>query len=75
MSNTTSTGTTITIEDGPGELRLVICDNPSAPADMRHCEVGRVVDGGFQPASFADWGLRPEALRIIADLIEDEAKR
>jgi len=74
LSATTSTGTTITVEDRPAG-RAVICDNPAAPQDMRHNEVGRVVGGGFQPAPFAAFGLTPEALRIIADLCEQEASR
>ena len=70
---TTSTGTTIRLEQrretDPQSL-VVILDNPAAPDDMRDNEVGRVIDGGYQPAMFAPWALRPEVLRGIADLID-----
>lgn len=65
----TSTGTTVTVEERHGDS-VVICDNPGAPDDMRHCEVGRIIDGSFQPASFCEFGLRPEVLRIVAGLVE-----
>lgn len=68
--HTTRTGTTISLAPQAGGYQIVVLDNPAAPPDMRHCEGGRVVDGGFQPAPFAAWALTPEALRIIADLIE-----
>jgi len=70
---TTSTGTTVRIEErrDPHSI-LVIADNPDAPADMRDRELGRVIKGGFQPAPFAPWGLSPETLRAIADLIEKQ---
>lgn len=71
MSHTTSTGTTVTVEDRPAG-RVVVCDNPAAPDDMRHNEVGRIIAGGFQPAPFASWALSPEVLRIVADLAEQE---
>jgi len=70
MSITTSSGTTILL-DTQGEDIVVIFENPSAPPDMRHAEAGRLVDGGFQPAPFAPWGLRPETLRALADLIDE----
>lgn len=69
MSITTSTGTTISTapsEHGP----LIILDHPDAPNDMRLREVGRIVDGGFQPEPFAIWTVSPETLRGIADLID-----
>lgn len=71
-SITTSTGTTITLTD-LDDMTLVHLDHPSAPADMRNMEAGRILDGGFQPAPFADWALTPVTLRAIADLIEAES--
>lgn len=72
-SITTSTGTTITLTDCD-DMTLVLLDAPDAPADMRNLEAGRLVDGGFQPAPFAAWGLVPATLRAIADLIEAESR-
>lgn len=68
---TTSTGTNVwvTTREATGD-RIVVLDNPAAPDDMRMCEAGRVIGGGFQPAPFAAFGLMPECLRAIADLIE-----
>lgn len=68
---TTSTGTNvwITTREATGDS-IVVLDNPAAPDDMRCTEAGRVLDGGFQPAPFAAFGLTPETLRVIADLIE-----
>lgn len=66
VSITTSTGSTVTLND----VGRVVLDHPDAPDDMRHQEAGRVIDGGFQPAPFAEWALRPEMLRALADLIE-----
>ncbi|MFE2994149.1 hypothetical protein ACFXG4_03945 [Nocardia sp. NPDC059246] len=66
---TTASGSTVTLTDRDGDL-IVLLDHPDAPADMRPTEAGRVIDGGFQPAPFAAWGLRPSGLRAIADLIE-----
>lgn len=80
MSITTSTGTVVTAErvlDGSGSLLhlAVICDHPDAPDAMRHHEVGRIIFGGFQPAVIAAFGLIPETLRAIADLIDAEDAR
>lgn len=75
MTITTSTGTIVSLKpsnDGPQPILAVVLDNPAAPSDMRGVEVGRVVDGGYQPAMFAPWALRPEVLRAIADLIDQE---
>jgi len=66
---TTPHGTTVRIEQHPTGA-LVILDHPAAPADMRNHEAGRIIGGGFQPAPFAEFGLRPDVLRAIADLIE-----
>lgn len=79
--STTSTGTTITVEDAHGD-RVVICDNPASPEDMRRREVGRITTAagppgglGFQSSMLSVWALTPEALRIIADLVDAEATR
>lgn len=70
MSITTSTGTTVTTEERHGDT-VVILDNPEAPADMRNAEVGRITDGGFQPAMFGPWvALTAETLRAIAQAID-----
>lgn len=67
---TISTGSIVSLaEDAFGDTMLLL-DHPNAPADMRPTEAGRVIDGGFQPAPFANWALTPEGLRAIADLIE-----
>lgn len=69
---TTSTGSTVTIqhsERGP----VVLLDHPDAPADLRHAEAGRIVECTFQPVAFCPFGLRPETLRAIADLIDELA--
>lgn len=73
LKTTTSTGTNIWIatRESTGD-RIVVLENPCAPSDMQMTEAGRVIDGGFQPAPFAAWGLSPEALRAIADVIEAE---
>ncbi|WP_280381025.1 hypothetical protein [Nocardia wallacei] len=68
---TTDTGTVITLNGLDGTVYL---DHPEAPADMRGLEAGRIIDGGFQPAPFAAWGLVPETLRALADLIEAEER-
>ena len=70
---TTSTGTNVwvTTREVTGD-RIVVLDNPAAPEDMRMCEAGRLIDGGFQPAPFAAWALTVEVLRAVADLIEEE---
>lgn len=72
MEITTDTGTTVRLEDVHGH-RSVICDNPNAPDEFRHREVGRVIEGGFQAAPFSTFGMRPGVLRAIATLIESEA--
>jgi len=69
-TTTLSTGGTVTYASGQGGIALIILDHPDAPADMRNLEVGRVVEGGFQPAPFLAAGMRPETLRAIADLID-----
>jgi hypothetical protein len=66
---TTDTGTTITLTDR-GDDTVVLLNNPSAAPDAPDLEAGRIIQGAFQPAPFAAWGLTPPALRAIADLIE-----
>lgn len=69
-TTTTSTGTTVTLAQR-GDDTVGVLDHPGVPAEMRNNEVGRVIDGGFQPAMFAPWALMPPTLRAIADLIEE----
>lgn len=66
---TTSTGTTVTLAERLGDT-VILLDHPNAPAHMRNTEAGRIIDGSFQPAIFAAWSMQPEALRAIADLID-----
>lgn len=72
---TLSNGTTVDVKQVDGD-QVVILDNPQAPDNMRNVEAGRIVDfggaSGFQPAPFALYALRPEALRVIAGLVEGE---
>lgn len=72
MSITTSTGTTVSLEQD-GENTLVILAAPDAPEDMRRIEAGRLVynNAGFQPAFFFPGALSVEVLRAIATLIEN----
>lgn len=63
---TLSTGTTIEIDPDDGRVWL---GNPGAPAGLRRVEWGRVVGPGFQSPGL-EFGLRPEALRALADLID-----
>ena len=67
---TTSTGTTVQIDPSPVGP-LVILRNPNAPEAMREYMAGRLIDGGFQPAPFSECSLSPEALRLLADVIEE----
>ncbi|WP_152185115.1 hypothetical protein [Segeticoccus rhizosphaerae] len=70
---TTSAGTNVwvTTREATGD-RIVVLDNPAAPDDMRMCEAGRVIDGGFQPAPFAAFALSPEVLLAIANILDQE---
>ena len=66
---TTKNGTTVALRPsshGP----LVILDSSAAPDDMRHTEAGRIWEGTFQPTMFAMFGMSPDVLRAVADLIE-----
>lgn len=67
---TTSTGTTVTLTQRDGDT-VVLLAHSGAVAELRHTEAGRVIDGAFQPAPFAPWGLTPPTLRALADLIEN----
>lgn len=71
MNTTTSTGTTVTVENHHRD-RVIILTNPAAPYDLRRVEAGRLIGGGFQPAPFAPFGLTTETMRIIADVIDRE---
>jgi hypothetical protein len=81
-SITTSGGTTISLRDEPLNAaqkilgyeagKLVIFSHPDAPEGMREIEVGRIIRGFFQPASYADWGMSPETLRALADFVEQQ---
>ncbi|MFD6356771.1 hypothetical protein [Nocardia tengchongensis] len=66
---TTITGTTVTLADRDGGT-VVLLDDPASPPDMRATDAGQIIGGGFQPAPFAAWALRPGTLRAIAELIE-----
>lgn len=74
---TTSTGTTVRLLDSE-QGKLLIADHPSAPPDLRHKEIGRITqfDGmlGFQPVARSEWILTAELLRVIADLVDQEAE-
>lgn len=71
MSRTTSRGTTVTVEDRHGD-RVVMMSNPARPGEV---EAGRIVDvdgvKGFKPSAIMPGALSSEALRIIADLVEE----
>lgn len=70
---TTSDGTNVWITTRQASRdRILVLENPAAPKEIQIVEAGRIVRGGFQPASFASWAMRPEALRAVADLIEAE---
>lgn len=68
-SITTSTGTTVSVEEHDGE-KVVILTNPDAPEDLRRSEAGRLVIGGYQAPLFMPYALSPETLRAIAELAE-----
>lgn len=73
ISTTTGTDVWVTTRKSTGD-RVVVLDHPQAPEDMRMCEAGRVIDGAFQPAPFAAFGLRAAVLRAIADLVDQETR-
>lgn len=74
MKITVSTGATVRIEATEHEAKAVILDHPELPEEHRNAEVGRVIEFegrlGFQPAPFSAYGLSPEVLRAIAQIIE-----
>lgn len=80
MQRTISTGSTITVSEPRFDGNVLIhADHPDAPADMRNVELGRIAEQpgrgyGFQPAPFSAALLSPEALRTIADMIEEWTK-
>lgn len=70
-------GTTIRIETVPGRdnltSRIVVIDNPNAPADVRNTELGRLVaPGTIQFAPFLYVGLGPDSLRALTTLMEKD---
>ena len=73
VSRVTGSGTTIwvTTRQVTGD-RVVVLENPHAPEGMRHLEAGRIIDHGFQPSPEADFALTADALRIIADLMDQD---
>lgn len=72
LTRTTSMGGTVTLVQV--DHLLVMLDHPDAPPSLRNVEAGRVIEGAFQPASFFPAAMRPEVLRLIADLIEEVAQ-
>lgn len=66
---TTEHGTTVSLDKEHGET-VVVLSSPGAPRNT----AGRLIDiggeVGFQPAPFAPWAVRTDALRAIADLID-----
>lgn len=70
---TTSTGTTVRIADLSFLGRRVIIDHPDAPSDIRNVEVGLANQGHLQfPGT--EFGMSPEVLRAIADLLEGDTE-
>lgn len=70
MSITTSTGTTVSLEQRDGDT-IVILTNADAPEDMRRAVGGRITEGHFQTPLFMDFALSPEVLHAIATLIDN----
>lgn len=64
-SITTENGTEVGLRY-VGKSTVVVLSRADAPAT----EAGRIEGGGFQPVPFAEFGMRPDVLRAIADLIE-----
>ena len=71
----TTTGTTVHVTDEG----CVIFDNPGAPEGLRTVEVGRIAEfegnTGFQPKPFFAGLLGSETLRLLADIVDREARR
>jgi hypothetical protein len=72
MNNIALSNGTILSLDTEGANVLVLLDHPDAPEDMRNVEAGRIIGGHFQPMPFVNFGMSPEALRAIADLVETQ---
>ena len=72
-SRSTSTGILINLvtRRSTGD-RVFIADRPDEPKDKRFVELGRIVEGHFQPVNNADYVMSTETLRIIASLIDEE---
>lgn len=52
--------------------RIFVVERPDKPKDKRFMELGRIYEGHFQPIMDAGYALSPEALRLIASLIDEE---
>lgn len=52
--------------------RVFVVERPDGPKDKRFMELGRIDEGHFQPIMDAAYALSPEALRLIASLIDEE---
>lgn len=75
---TLSTGDTIHMTDNlvPGANHSIMMNQYTQLGRMTsYTQLGRMTSSfgtvGFQPAPFAKWALTPEALRALADMIED----
>lgn len=66
----TPAGTVVTLEDDGSEAGLVVyMENSDGESD----EVGRVIADAFQPCLFPFYSLSPDALRAVAQLIEQHS--
>ena len=72
-SRSTSTGKLIHLvtRRSTGD-RVFVVERPDKPKDKRFMELGRIFEGHFEPNMDAGYALSPEALRIIASLIDEE---
>ena len=52
--------------------RVFVVEWPDEPKGKRFLELGRIFEGHFEPIMDAGYALSPEALRIIASLIDEE---
>lgn len=73
MTRTMSTGSTVTVVPSPTGSRVLL-DHRDAPDDICNTEAGRIVDGAFQPAPFCAFGMYPDTLHAIADLVEEHSR-
>lgn len=73
MKITTPRGSTLEDKSQYGD-RVIILDHPGLPDQHRNAEIGRIVEDrgelAFQSAPYALFGLGPEVLRAIAEIIE-----